>query len=116
MTIPATPAPDDGSIRTPVNFKLNPGWHFDAKRRCFESDGGKTFSVRGELPKGSMIVYTAPDLADADVADLNEHEIDLRRYMQIILPHGVAAGGYLETVRSWPAVEQASVPPRPSLP
>lgn len=116
MTIPATPAPDDGTIRTPVDFKLKPGWHFDAKRRSFESATGETFSVRGELPKGSRIVHTAPNLAHADVADLNEHELELRRYMQLILPHGEAAGRYLATVLSWPAVEEATIPPRPSLP
>jgi hypothetical protein len=116
VTIPAVPAPNDGSVRTPLDVKLKPGWHFDTKRRRFESDSGEKHSPRGQLPKGSRIVYKAPNLARADASSLNEHERELRRYMQVILPPGDSPGSYLPTVRSWPSVEDATVGPDVSLP
>ena len=116
MTIPAVPVPKDGSVRTPIDFKLKSGWSFDTKRRTFESETGETFSPRGELPEGSRIVYKVPNLARADPSTLNEHERDLRRYMQVILPRGRIAREFLQTVRAWPPVEEAHVGPQVSLP
>jgi hypothetical protein len=115
VTIPAVPLPKDGSVRTPLDFKLKPDWHFDTKRRAFESDSGEKFSPR-ELPEGSRIVYKVPNLARAARAKLNEHERELRRYMQVILPHGESPARYLRAVRAWPSVEEAHVGPEVSLP
>ena len=116
MTIPAVPVPKDGSIRTPIDFTLKAGWRFDAKRRSFESETGEKFSARGELPGGSKIVYKVPNLARADPSRLNEHERDLGRYMQVILPRGEPPGKYLPIVRAWPSVETAHAGPEVSLP
>lgn len=116
MTIPAVPLPRDGSVRTPLDLKLKPGWHFDTKRGTFESDAGEKFSPRGEVPKGSRIVYKVPNLARADPSKLNEHERDLRRYMQVILPRGESSATYLRVIRGWPSVEEANVGPEVSLP
>lgn len=116
MTIPAVPVPGGGSVRTPIDFTLKAGWHFDTTRRSFESDSGETFSPRGELPQGSRIVHKVPNLARADTSRLNEHERELRRYMQAILPHGESPARYLRAVRSWPSVEEANVGPEVSLP
>lgn len=116
MTIPAVPVPRDGSVRMPLDFKLKSAWHFHTKRRAFASDSGETFSPRGDLPEGSRIVYKVPNLAKADAGTLNEHERDLRRYMQVILPKGESPAEYLQAVRAWPPVEEANVGPEVSLP
>ena len=116
MTIPAVRLPKDGSVRTPLDFTLKSGWRFDMKRRAFKSDSGETFSPRGALPKGSRIVYKVPNLAQADASALSEHERELRRYMQVILPHGESPAKYLRTVRAWPSVEEVHVAPAVSLP
>jgi hypothetical protein len=116
VTIPAVPAPKDGSIRTPLDFRLKPGWHFDAERRTFRSAAGEAFSPRGKLPKASQIVYKTPNLARADESTLDTHERELRRHMQVILPHGVPPDRYLAAVRGWPPVEEAHLGPEVSLP
>ena len=116
MTIPAVPLPQDGSIRTPLDFKLKPGWYFETKSRTFKSGSGEKFSPRGDLPVGTRIVYKVPNLAKADPSTLNEHERDLRRYMQVILPHGESPLTYLAAVRAWPSVEHAHAGPEVSLP
>jgi hypothetical protein len=116
VTIPAVHVPKDGSIRTPIDFTLKPGWQFDTKRRIFESDTGEKFSARGELPEGSKIVYKVPNLARADPSRLSKHERDLGRYMQAILPKGDPPDKYLKVVRAWPPVEEAHVAPDVSLP
>ncbi len=116
MTIPAVPVPGDAGVRLPLDFTLKSGWHFDTKRRAFSSDAGEAFSPRSALPEGSRIVYKVPDLAKADPATLTGHERDLRRYMQLILPHGESPAAYLRAVRAWPPVEEAHVGPDVSLP
>ena len=103
-------------MRTPIDFTLKPGWHFDARRSTFESGTGEKFSARGEIPEGSKVVYKVPNLARADPSTLNEAERDLRRYMQVILPRGESPHKYVEIVRAWPPVEEAHVGPQVSLP
>ncbi len=116
MTIPAVPLPRDAKVRTPIDFKLQRGWHFDTKRRIFGSDAGGKFSPEGTIPKGSRIVYKVPNLVRADASRLNEHERELRRYMQVILPAGESPARYVQVIRGWPAVEEADVGPQVSLP
>ena len=116
MTIPAVPLPKDGSVRTPLDIKLKSNWYFDTKRRTFKSDAGETFSPRGTVPQGTRIVYKVPSAAHADESSLNEHERELRRYMQVILPRGESPANYLRAVRAWPPVEEAHVGPDVSLP
>ena len=116
MTIPAVPAPKDGSVRTPVDIKLKSNWYFETKLRTFKSDADETFSPRGSVPQGTRIVYKVPSLARADASRLNEHERELRRYMQVILPRGESPGQFVRTIRAWPPVEEAHVGPDVSLP
>jgi hypothetical protein len=116
VTIPAVPPPEDGSVRTPLDFKLKPGWSYEMKSRTFTSGSGEKFSPRGDLPRGSRIVYKTPKLAQADPSALTEHERELRRYMQVILPHGESPGKYVQSVRAWPSVEDAHAGPDVSLP
>lgn len=113
---PAVPLPENSGVRTPIDLELKPKWRFDAKRRLFVSDGGDRFSHRDDLPKGTRIVYKVPSLVDADEAKLSKHERDLRRYMQVILPHGESPADYVDAVRAWPFVAEARVAPTISLP
>ncbi|HEV2801866.1 MAG TPA: hypothetical protein VGW12_15425 [Pyrinomonadaceae bacterium] len=116
MTIPAVPLPMGSGVRTPIDLKLKAGWRYDSQRRAFESDRGERFSPRGELPKNSKIVYKVPNLARADESKLNEHERDLRLYMQVILPEGESPAAHVGTVRAWPCVAEAHAAPEISLP
>jgi len=100
----------------PLDFKLKPEWRYDTRRREFVSASGERYTPRDKLPRNSRIVYKVPILAGAAPSDLNPHERDLQRYMQIILPTGVSPARYLRAVRSWPAVEEAHVGPEVSLP
>ena len=47
---------------------------------------------------------------------LSKPEKDLRRYMQVILPDGESPADYIKTIRAWPSVEEAWLPPEISLP
>ena len=114
--MPAVPLPGKSSVRTPLDFKLKSGWRYLPKGAVFETDSGERFSVDGDLPAGSRIVYKVPHLARANAAKLNEQERDLRRYMQLILPQGESPAKYLGTVQDWPCVEEAHVAPEVSLP
>ncbi|MGH7467162.1 MAG: hypothetical protein ACRENP_04165 [Longimicrobiales bacterium] len=115
MTFPPVPVPRGGGVRVPLEIKLKRDWQFNTRRRVFESDAGAAF-VPGGLPKGTRIVYKTPNLARAPAATLNEHERELRRYMQIILPPGESPTTYLGAVRAWPPVEEAHPGPEVSLP
>ena len=82
----------------------------------FESGSGTSFDPYHDLPKDTRIVYKVPALADADESGLSKPEKELRRYMQVILPPGVSPQDFVEIVRAWPSVEEASVGPDVSLP
>jgi hypothetical protein len=114
--IPAVRLPPGSKVRTAIDLKLKPKWLFDARRRVFISGSGEEFQARGRLPRNSRIVYKVPSLVEADQARLSKHERELRRYMQVILPAGESPARYLEVVRAWPAVEEASMAPDVSLP
>ena len=114
--IPAVPLPADSKVRTPIDLKLKAKWQFDPNRRVFESASGDKFDPRGQLPKNSKIVYKIPGLAEAKVEELSRHEMDLRRYMQVILPAGESPAAYVDVVRAWPSVAEAHVAPEVSLP
>jgi hypothetical protein len=114
--IPAVPLPPDSAIRTPVDLKLKPGWRFLTDRRVFTSDWDEKFTPRDDLPKYTRIVYKVPSVAASDEAELSEHERELRRYMQVILPRGQSPEDYVQAIRSWPCVAEAHVAPEVSLP
>lgn len=117
--IPAVRIPAGAKIRVPVEIKLKPGWEFDAGRRVFVSDRGEEFEARGELPRKSKIVHKTPALATAAQkakAKLSDDEKNLLRHLQVILPEDEPPAKYLKTIRDWPAVADASLPPDPSLP
>ena len=115
--VPAVPLPPGSQVRIPIEVKLKPRWRYDPARRVFVSaTPGQTFDPRGELPRNSRIVYKVPALAGADVKGLSAPEKELRRYMQVILPPGQSPSQYLDAVRAWPSVAEASTGPQISLP
>lgn len=117
--IPAVRVPPGAKIRFPVEIKLKPGWEFDAERCVFVSDRGEEFEARGDLPKKSKIVHKTPALAAAArkaKAKLSDDEKNLLRHLQIILPAEEPPAKYAKTIRDWPCVAEASLPPVPSLP
>jgi hypothetical protein len=114
--VPSVTLPANSKIKIPVEVKLKPRWRFNPSRRLFESDAGKTFSPRGDLPKRSKLVYKVPSLAKVDKSKLSRHERDLQRYMQVILPTDQSAADYVAVIRSWPSVAEAHVAPEVSLP
>jgi hypothetical protein len=114
--MPAVPAPKSAAIRVPVELKLKRNYKYDSRKRVFESGSGTSFDPHRDLPKDTRIVYKVPALAAADEARLSQPEKELRRYMQVILPQGVSPQNFVDVVRAWPSVEEASVGPDVSLP
>ena len=114
--MPAVPAPKSAAISVPVELKLKRNYKYDSRKRVFESGSGTSFDPYRDLPKDTRIVYKVPALAAADEAGLSKPEKDLRRYMQVILPPGVSPQDFVDIVRAWPGVEEASVGPDVSLP
>lgn len=108
------------TLRTPVEVKLNAGWEFDSTRRAFVSDRGETFVPRERLPARSKIVHKTPALlaaaASRGKAKLSAAERNLLRYVQVILPAESSPPACVETIRQWPCVESATLPPEISLP
>jgi hypothetical protein len=117
--IPAVRIPADAKIRTPVEIKLKPDWHFDPTVGVFISDRGDRFVPQSDLPKKSQIVHKTPSLAIAARkarARLSSDQKNLLRHLQVILPADQAASQYLEKIRRWPCVAEVSLRPVISLP
>jgi hypothetical protein len=55
-------------------------------------------------------------VAAADESKLSQPDKELWRYMQVILPQGVSPQDFVDVVRGWPSVEEASVGQDVSLP
>jgi hypothetical protein len=116
VVIPAVRLPSGSGVRTPIDIKLKPKWHFDTNRRVFVSESGEEFTPRGQLPKNSRIVYKVPSLVGTDPARLSKSEKGLQRYMHVILPPSESPAQYVDVVRGWPPVAAAQVAPEISLP
>src|SRR4029078_11518228 len=114
--MPAVPAPKSAAIRVPVELKLKRNYKYDSRKRVFEAGSGTSFDPHRDLPKDTSIVYKVPALAAADESKLSQPEKELRRYMQVILPQGVAPKIFVDVVSAWPRVEEASFGPDVSLP
>jgi hypothetical protein len=56
-----------------------------------------------------------PELANADQSQLSKDEMNLARYVHVILPAGEPPSKYLKLILSWPCVEQAYIAPGISL-
>ena len=114
MSVPEVRPP--AGIRRPIDVTLRVGWTYDPKVRAFTSTSGERFALGGRLPTGTKVVHKTPTLVRADPSTLNAAELDLRRYVQIILPKGQAPEAVLPHVRDWEPVQSAALGPDVSLP
>jgi hypothetical protein len=114
--MPAVHVPGTAEIGVPVEVKLKPRFRYDASAQSFAAGSGKQFYPLNDLPEGSRIVSKAPALADKPAASLSKWERELSRHLQVILPREVSPHDVIETVRKWPAVEDAWIGPEVSLP
>jgi hypothetical protein len=96
--------------------KLKRGWRYDPKHKELVSARGKRLSVQGLLPKRSEIVYAAPALAGADPSLLSAAELDLARYVHVVLPAKTRPEDLQPSVAAWECVAEARLPPEISLP
>jgi hypothetical protein len=113
---PAVHVPRSAKVRIPVEVKLKPRYRYNPSERVFESSSGARFDPFGYLPKKTRIVYKTPALAEKDASKLSRWERELRRHLQVILPHGASPRDYVDIIRKWPSVEGAEVGPEVSLP
>ena len=111
---PAIPPPK-GLIGRPIDYKLKPGWRYDAVKKVFIDAKGSEFAPPA-LGNKSRIVYKVPALAGVTPKGLSKAERDLQRYMQVILPPSRSPEALVKTVKAWPCVEEACVAPEISLP
>ena len=111
---PDVPPPMNVEILRPVDFKLKPGWRFDEASRAFTGPNGESFTP--ELPKGTKVVFKVPDLARTKRRGLTGPELDLQRYMQVILPQSVKPEEFAKKVKTWPCAEAPHAAPVVSLP
>ena len=111
---PAVPPPK-GLVGRSIDYKLKPGWRYDAVKKVFVDAQGAEFALP-PLGKKSRVVYKVPGLANVTRGRLSKAERDLQRYMQVIVSPSRSPEALLKTVQSWPCVEEAHVAPELSLP
>jgi hypothetical protein len=92
------------------------GWRYDPASRVFRSSSGEEFAPINDLPRGTKIVQTAPQLAEADPRTLNKDEKTLALFVQVIFTKPVKAERYLERIYEWPCVDTVRPAPNISLP
>ena len=107
--------PPKGLIARPVDFKLKPGWWYEEAERAFIGPRGARF-VPPPLPKKTRVDYKVPALAKADRKQLSKPELDLQRYMHVVLPASYEPEDDVAEIESWPSVEEAHAAPEVSLP
>jgi hypothetical protein len=111
--IPGAPPPN--TLAPSIAFRLRKGWNYDASAREFIGPKGRRVAAEG-LPEGSRIEFKVPSLRAKAANELTKPERALSAAMHAILPSGAQAERHIETVKSWAAVEDVSLPPRISLP
>jgi hypothetical protein len=103
-------------LRPALVLKLKPGWEYSESEEVFRSPDGKELKPQRQLPRGSRIDYRVPRLAHRRRGTLSKEEVDLARFMHVVLPLGKEPSSYLAMVRKWPFVEEAYPAPDLSLP
>jgi hypothetical protein len=108
------PAP--GGLDPHLVVRLETGWRYDvADSRFIAAEGEKVFAPV-DLPDGSRIVYMIPDLQHLDRESMAADELELARYLHILLPPETDSAQILSRVAEWPCVAEARRPPEISLP
>ena len=100
-----------------LRVKLKKEWRFDPDKGAFHDLSGKHKGyVTPRLPPDSRVVTMGPALAEADPRKLSKEELNLARFVYLILPKAAKAERILQEVREWPFVESAEPPRSISLP
>jgi hypothetical protein len=97
--------------------KLKKEWRYKQDKGAFvDLIGKRKGSVAPRLPAGSRLVPMAPVLAEADLRELSNDELNLARFIYIMLPKGTKPKRVLKEVLDWHFVESAELPRSISLP
>ena len=108
--------PPPAGLKNHLVVLLEPGWRYDFDGGQFVSDDGQEIRYDEDLPEGSEIVHMIPELQRAEAESLSEDEIELARYLHIILPSSADPSGLLPLVAAWRCVSDVRLPPDISLP
>lgn len=103
-------------IKPHLAVKLKAGWDFHPSTGRVTSEDGRVLRPEADLPPGSRIVPTAPELAGRRRSSLTADEANLARHLQVILPEGTDPSEILPRVEEWDWVDEARLPPEISLP
>ena len=100
-----------------LRVKLKKEWRYNQGRGAFHDLSGKLEGyVTPRLPADSRVVPMVPALAEADPLKLSKDELNLARYVYIMLPEGAKPEKILKEVLGWHFVESAEPPRSVSLP
>ena len=100
-----------------LRVKLKREWRYDPGKGAFHDLSGRRKGyVTPRLPADSRVVPMVPALAEADPRKLSKHELNLARFVYIMLPEGAKTERILKEVLDWPFVESADPPRSISLP
>jgi hypothetical protein len=109
-------APPEG-LQPHLRVKLKKEWRFDPDKGAFHDLSGRRKGyVTPRLPADSRVVSMVPPLAEADPRKLSKDELNLARFVYIMLPEGAKTERILKEVRDWHFVESADPPRSVSLP
>jgi hypothetical protein len=104
-------------LRPHLRVKLKKEWRFDPNEGAFHDLSGKHKGyATPRLPAGSRVVAMVPALAEADPRQLSKEELNLARFLYIMLPEAAKPEKILKEVREWSFVESAEPPRSISLP
>ena len=97
--------------------RLKKEWRYEQDKGVFvDLSGKRKRSVAPQLPAGSRLVPMAPALAEANLRELSSDELNLARFIYIMLPEGTKPKKILKEVLGWHFVESAELPRSVSLP
>ena len=100
-----------------LRVKLKREWRYSPGKGAFHDLSGKHKGyVAPRLPAGSQVVPMVPALAEADPRRLSKDELNLARFVYIMLPKGTKPERLLKDVLGWHFVESAELPRSVSLP
>ena len=116
MVILGAPGDQPAGVHPHLVVRLRRGWTYRAEDQRFVSEEGGEFAPGEELPPGSRIVATVPNLAAKRARRRTQDEEQLASSIMIVLPIGTEPQGIIARVERWTAVQTVELPPEVSLP
>jgi hypothetical protein len=97
--------------------KLKKEWRYHQGKGAFHDLSAKhKCYVAPQLPAGSRVIPMTPAMAEANPGKLSQDELNLARFVYIMLPAGAKPERILKEVLGWDFVESAEPPRSVSLP